>query len=343
MRTAHDAAVALAERYSFADVAALVSAGVVRAPEAGAARLRPLCVFGQRLLDLDAEDFGETELDEYGRPAIPRGLVARSRLCRMPQTPAEQPRGALATLRPAFRLLLEVIDARWRRRDMAALTAVVHIAAEYLPLLAWETVIGHAGDPALLEESVGGPGSRFGDQQDRGCAHRRNDASAANRALRVAAEPPSGWQAYLDRQHSNLAHALATCAAECRQPCTVITRRDDDVRADITRRSEFALALQGSALIRLRHAAPVGHAFGVPSPEEVLEAWDRTRDSLAARGIASLDEPGGEVFPLPGLTRVFSEVASVELTPDTLLADTAAAVVDCLEGRPVPSCPHPAN
>lgn len=336
MRTAHDAAVALAERYSFADVAALVSAGVVRVPESEGARLLPLCVFGQRLLDLDAEDFGVTEHDEYGRPAIPRDLVARSRLCRMPQTPAEQPRGALATLRPAFGLLLEVIDARWRRRDMAALVAVVHIAADYLPLLAWETVIGHAGDPALLEESVGGPGSRFGDQQDRLCAHRRNDASAANRALRVAAEPRSGWQAYLDRQHSNLAHALATCAAECRTPCTVITRLDDDVRAGIARRSEFALALQGSAVVRLRHAAPVGHAFGVPSPEEVLEAWDRTRDSLFARGIASLGEPGGEEFPLPGLTRVFSEVAGVDLAPDTLLADTAAAVIDCLEGRVLP-------
>lgn len=340
MRTAHDAAVALARRYSFGDVTALVAGGLVRPPETWASRLPPLCVFGQRLLDLDAEDFGVPEHDDAGRPAVPRGLVARSRSCRMPQTPREQPRGALATLRPAFRLLLEVIDARWRRREMAALVAVIHIAAEYLPLLAWETALGHAGDPALLEESVGGPGSRFGDQDDRACAHRRNDASAANRALRVAGEPPSGWQAYLDRQHSNMAHGLATCAAECREPCTVITRMDDAVRADLARRCEFALAMQGGALVRLRHAAPVGHGFGVPSPEEVLDAWDRTRESLASRGIAGLDAPGGDGFPLPGLARVFSEIAGTELTPDTLLADTAAVIVDCLEGRSAPEADH---
>ncbi|HEY3681800.1 MAG TPA: hypothetical protein VGL93_02110 [Streptosporangiaceae bacterium] len=332
MRTAHDAAIALARRYSFGDVAALVSAGLVRPPEGRAARLEPLCVFGQRLLDLDAEDFGVLEHDDLGRPTVPRGLVARSRECRMPQTPREQPRGALASLRPAFRLLLEVIEARWHRRDMAALVAVVHIAAEYLPLLAWEPVLGHAGDPALLEESVGGPGSRFGDQDDRACAHRRNDASAASRALRVAGEPPSGWQAYLDRQHSNMAHALATCAAECREPCTVMARHDDATRATLAWRCEIALALQGSAIVRLRHAAPVGHGFGVPSPEEVLDAWERTRDSLALRGVDGLADPDGGAFPAPGLSRLFSAVAGVELTPDTLLADTAEVVVDCLEG-----------
>ena len=324
----------MARRYSFGDVAALVAAGLVRPREDRAARLGPLCVFGQRLLDLDAEDFGETEHDDDGRPAVPRGLIVRSRACRMPQTPREQPRGALATLRPAFRLLLEVIEARWRRRDMAALVAVVHIAAEYLPLLAWEPVLGHAGDPALLDDAVGGPGSRFGDQDDRACAHRRNDASAANRALRVAAEPPSGWQAYLDRQHSNMAHALAVCASDCRAPCSVITRLDAAVRTDLERRCDYALALQSSSLVRLRHAAPVGHGFGVPSPEEVLEAWDRTRESLTARGITGLDDqdgPEGSAFPLPGLTRVFSTVAAIDLTPDTLLADTAEVIVDCLD------------
>lgn len=263
---------------------------------------------------------------------MPRGLIARSRRCRMPQTPREQPRGALATLRPAFRLLLEVIEARWRRREMAALVAVVHIATEYLPLLAWEPVLNNAGDPALLGDAVGGPGSRFGDQDDRACAHRRNDASAANRALRVAAEPPSGWQTYLDRQHSNMAHALAVCAAGCRAPCTVVTRLDETVRADLERRCEYALALQSSSLVRLRHAAPVGHGFGVPSPEEVLDAWDRTRGSLAARGITGLDDPEESAFPLPGLTRVFSAIAATDLAPDTLLADTAEVIVGCLDG-----------
>ena len=54
----------------------------------------------------------------------------------MPQSAKERTRGALLTLRPAYSLLLEVIEARWLRREMAALVAAVHIAAEYLPLLA---------------------------------------------------------------------------------------------------------------------------------------------------------------------------------------------------------------
>lgn len=327
MRTAHDAAIALARRYSFGDVADLTASGLVDLDDSRTEHVRRLCVFGQRLLDLDAEDFGVSEPTTDGRRAVSRELLARSRACRMPQTPNEQPRGALASLRPAYRLLLEVIAARWRRREMAALVAAVHIAAEYLPLLAWEPVLGHAGDPALLHDAVAVPGSRFGDTEDRACDHRRNDTSAAARALRVSGEPGPGWRAYLDRQHSHLAHALAVCAAECRNPCPVSTGLDEAVRSTLELRCDLALTLAGSALVRLRHAAPVGHGFGVPSPEEVTEAWDRTRASLINRGLTALDTTEDTSFPLPGLSTVFSAVAGVDLTPDTLVADTSEALV----------------
>jgi hypothetical protein len=65
----------------------------------------------------------------------------------------------------------------------------------------------------------------------------------------------------------------------------------------------------------------------VPSPHEVTGAWERTRIELARRGgigEAALTEDG---FALPGLVSLFSAIAGTELTPDTLLADTAAEIV----------------
>ena len=335
METAREVLVALARRHAFGEVAALATAGLL--PSAVAPAVAALCAFGQRVLELDAEDFGMPE------PAgeVPADLLKRARASRMPQTPREQPRGALRTLRPAYALLLEVIEIRWRRREMSALVAAVHIAGEYLPLLAWEPVIGHAADPARLATAVGGAGSRFGAQfapgVPRSCDHTRPQQSAAERALRVAGEPPEGWRAYLDRQHSHVAGALGVCAADCRTPCSVITGLDDDVRRDLAARCRLATEFAGGALMRLRHAAPVGHGFGVPSADEVLAAWARTQGSLRhqERGRTALARAATDPYPLPGLPALFSEIATAPIAPDTLLAEVANRVAALAAGAPV--------
>src|SRR5207244_2950400 len=105
VETAHDVLVALTRRYAFGEVAALVPEGT---------GVEPLCAFGQGLLDLDAEDFGAAG---NGNDAVPAELVARAVACRMPQEPRDPGRGALGSLVPVYRLLLEVIAARWRRRE----------------------------------------------------------------------------------------------------------------------------------------------------------------------------------------------------------------------------------
>jgi hypothetical protein len=337
VETAREVLTTLARRYAFGDLAALCEAGAARLPSRVAAEVRLLCSFGQRLLDLDAEDFGMPE--RTGDPVVdafqvPERLLGRARASRMPQSAKERSRGALRTLRPAYGLLLEVIEARWVRREMAALVAAVHIASEYLPLLAWEPVLGHAGDPALLPASVTGPGSRFGvpgaGGRPRDCSLTRPQQSAAERALRVAREPGPGWRAYLDRQHSTLASALCTCATSCRTHCDVMTRLDPEALAALTERCRVAHEFAESALVRLRHAAPVGHGFGVPNPEEVSDAWDRTRTSL---GRLSLGGPVvGEVadYPLPGLPEAFSAAAGHAIVPDTLLRDVADRLVAIL-------------
>ncbi|MFI0421675.1 hypothetical protein [Spongiactinospora sp. 9N601] len=312
--TARDLLVELAARHAFADLGALAPRVL---GERKGERVADVCEFGQRLLSLDAEDFAAEAR------AVPAELRRRARSCHMPQTPREQPRGALATLVPAYGLLLEVIAVRWRRRELSPMTAAVHIAAEYLPLLAFEPALGHAGDPAAWPVGLAAPGSRFGVIGDRECDHTRAEQSAVNRTLRVAAEPGEGWRAYFDRQHSQVAGALATCVARCRAPCAAMDWVAAPDRADLAARAKVALAFADTPLVRLRHAAPVGHGFGVPSAEEVLEAWERSRSALDKNPIGST-AARDDGFPLAGLPSLFSAVAAAPVAPATLLADISA-------------------
>lgn len=351
MQTAYEILVALTDRYAFGEVAALVAEGADgdRLTTRQAAQVQQLCAFGQRLFDLDAEDFGIVDstarggtdsslADRVSGDAVPYELVVRALACRMPQSPGERHRGALGTLRPAYRLLLEVIEAHWRRRETTALVAALHIASEYAPLLAWEPVLGHAGDPGRLPSSVTGPDSAWGDFGDQGCPHTRAEKSAAQRVLRVAGGDAAGWRRFLDRQHSHVAHALGVCATTCERPCSVLTRLGSDDEQRVTAGSRLALAFVDSPIVRLRHSAPVGHGFGVPSPAEVRDAWQSSRATLGRLAPEVLTDDG---CPLPGLPTLFGAIAGTELTPDTLLADTAAAVVATLRD-PTPAQRVPA-
>jgi hypothetical protein len=322
----------LAGRYAFAEVSALVAAGFCdhcRTP-LQLADLQQLCAFGQRLIDLDAEDVGEADAatdanvdhsvaDRVTGDAVPADLVSRSNVARMPRSSSETGRGALSTLRPAFSLLLEAIAVRWRRRETSALVAALHIVSEYLPVLVWEPVLGHAADPARMPASVGGDGSLWGLMDSHDCPHSRPQKSAAGRALRVSSEPDIGWQSYLDRQHSIVAEALRVCGSECRYRCTVLTRHTDAEQKMLAAGCRTAGDFTGSTLIQLRHSAPVGHGFGVPSRREVLTTWMHTRDVLGRLQPAVLVEDG---YPLPGLPSLVSALAGVPIAPDTLILET---------------------
>jgi hypothetical protein len=340
VKTAHEVLLALARRYAFGEVAALVAEGAAGAELDGrdGELIEQLCAFGQRLLDLDAEDFGRPDAlpgagavpgfaDEVAGERVPEELVDRAHACRMPQHPEERVRGALGSMRPAFRLLLEVIAARWHRHETAALVAAIHITSEYLPLLIWEQVLGHAGDPARIRADVTGEACLWGAFEDRECPHTKPEKSAAAHIIRVSGEPVIAWQNYLDRQHSNISHAFAVCAADCRRPCDVFCRYTGEQRAMLTDRCKTALTYVESPIVRLRHAAPVGHGFGVPSTAEVLTAWGWTRTSIGKHQPAVSVEDG---FPLPGLPSLFTALAGVPIAPDTLLADTSTALIDAL-------------
>ncbi len=348
METVRDMLVHLANRYSFRELAHLVGAGAASTflTNREAALVQQLCAYGQRLLDLDAEDLENADAavgastdttlaDLVVDELVPQHLVDRGRRCRMRQSPKETPRAALTTLRPVYRLLLEVMAARWRRRETVALLATVHVASEYATLLAWEEALGHAGDPAELQvdPAFHGPDSCWGRSGDGRCPHTAPMRSAAGRALRVYDEPPAAWTNYLDRQHSIVGEALAMCAATCKTPCSVVTSRTPEDRGQLRERCRIAMAFGSSALVELRHAAPVGHGFGVPSPAEVMEAWQRSRESLGKRGGLGVAATIDDGHPLPGMPSLLGAIVGAGLTPDTLLADTAAEIVTELDRK----------
>jgi hypothetical protein len=165
---------------------------------------------------------------------------------------------------------------------------------------------------------------------DRECDHTKSEQSATNRTLRVSTEPNEGWRAYFDRQHSQVAGALAVCVAACRNPCTAMDWIAPEPYADLQLRARTALSFADTPLVRLRHAAPVGHGFGVPSPEEVLDAWERSRTALDKNPIggAAMKDDG---FPLPGLPSLFSAIAAAEIQPATLLNGVSSHIVTLLE------------
>lgn len=300
-----------------------------------------LCRFAVEVLELDAEDFDTLR-------GVPPDLLAMVHKAHIPSQPDARDRGALTSMVPTYRLFLEVLAVRWDRGELSSVLAVVHLMSEYLPLLAWEPVLGHAGDPARLAAAVTGPGSRWG-TEDRECDHPPSIRRALRHALDLAPEDIERWDRYLDRDHSRVSGALGQCASHavrgrpepariCTAPCSVWTRLDPVLAEDLERRMTLVGVFAGSPVLALRHAAPVGHGFGVPNRRELLADWEETWARLT-RPWADGDNPlagvpaGGE--PLPGLATFLSVVAGIELTPLGVLDRVDELLALRLEVTPV--------
>ena len=151
-------------------------------------RARDLATAAKRVLDLDAEDFGAIAA------AFPRAEW-RDELngaC-FPAEPRSPERGALGSLVPLYELMLEVLDLRALRHEPLQVVVTAHLMAEYLPQLAWESTLGHAGDPLRLREDVG---ERWG-SDDPACAHSSPLRTTARRAFHACSGDLAGYTAYL--------------------------------------------------------------------------------------------------------------------------------------------------
>ena len=335
-------------------VAALLEDAAAQGATAGSPELiraRNLAVAARRVLDLDAEDFTAIAAN-FTEPWAAR--LAES--C-FPAEPRDPVRGALASLVPLYELMLEVVEVRSARRESLQVVVTAHLIGEYLCQLAWESTLGHGGDPLLLGEFVGG--SRWG-TEDPTCAHSSALRSTAKRALNACSGDQEGYTTYLNRFHSRLGDALAVCAVNfetvaagqrpdvadaCSQPCAFVTDIPMDRRRDLDARVRLATIYVNSPIVALRHHAPVGHFFGVPSVQEISLAWMRTWEKLTVpwgdgsnpllqnshvTPVPTLSEP------LPGLASLVSAVAGRPIGPGRLLRDIGQDVGKALLEVSVP-------
>ena len=317
------------------------------APEV--ARARELAAAARRVLDLDAEDFG----------VIAEGLDAswgqRLTASSFPLEPRDRQRGALGSLVPLYELMLEVLELRSQRREPLQIVVTAHLIGEYLAQLAWESTLGHAGDPLRLGDFVAG--SRWG-TRDEECPHSSALRSTAKRALNACNGDTAGYTAYLDKFHSRQGEALAICAMNhetigagerpdvgetCPNPCSFITRQPMEERRDLDARVRLALLYVDSPIVSLRHHAPVGHFFGVPSVQEISNAWLRTWDRLSqpwndGDNPLLTAEHGEQPAPdeaLPGMASLVSAVAGRPVGPGRLVRDIGADIRRLLDGQAV--------
>ncbi len=303
-----------------------------------------LAVAAKRILDLDAEDFGTIGAEFTS--AWARSLEKAS----FPLEPRDPQRGALASLRGLYELMLEVLELRARRHEPLQVVVTAHLIGEYLPQLAWETRLGHGGDPLRMRESVG---ERWGTAST-DCPHSSTARATAKRALNACDGDVVGYTAYLDKFHSRLGNALAVCAMNhdtikagerpdvgttCPTPCEWAVGGSLEERRDLDARVRLALVYQDSAIVALRHHAPVGHFFGVPSNSEISEAWLATWERLNAPwpdGSNPLHVGGGLGLPepseaLPGMSRLVSAVAGRPVGPGRIIrtiGDEISAEID---------------
>jgi hypothetical protein len=299
-------------------------------------RVLALCEAGRRLLDLDAVGFGEVA---GVSPDLRDAVLAMQ----FPPRADATERGSLTSLAPLFGLMLECLELRWQRDETSYVTLLLHLMAEYLPLLAWEPVLGHAADPLRLRPWV--TGTLWATAECPAPQHRK---SAAERVLLLRPESPDGvqaeqWKVYLDRWHARVAGMLRQCALRpgagrpnpesggCDRPCGVVTQLDDDTLADLAARVALASGFADSPVVALRHAAPVGHFFGVPERDEIAQQWKVTVERLCrpwgrpGEGCDVGNPIGGELEvdedeALPGLIGFLSVVAGRPIRPTSLLS-----------------------
>lgn len=167
-------------------------------PAGGPAHLRRaqrLAVAARRVLDLDAEDFGDIA-GGFDAPWARR--LADS--C-FPLEPRDPVRGALGSLVPLYELMLEVLELRSRRREPLQLVVTAHLIGEYLAQLAWESTLGHAGDPLRMAASVDrtapaqagrtSPGSRWGTDDRAARTPRPCGRPPSDRSTPATVTPPA--------------------------------------------------------------------------------------------------------------------------------------------------------
>ena len=141
---------------------------------------------------------------------------------------------------------------------------------------------------------------------DQECAHHRSQRRVAEKVRDgLPMRSDEQWQRFLREEFSRLGEMLTVCATrdgrrvagssvrDCRADCAVWAAVPVPLREHQRRRARLALLLSRSSIVQLRHSAPIGHFFGVPSIDEIELEWaDVVRQ---ARRLADLDVGSGDL------------------------------------------------
>lgn len=310
----------LAERWVFLEVEAAVAASVVET--AGAVDVATICRVARAVLAMDAEDF-----DELPLPVDP-GLAELIRRSAVPESLDElAAMGPNPTLEPLFRLLLEVIAVRWERKEADKVVELLHLLTEFLPHLAWESVVGYPFDPRRLGKRLGGKSSYWGKlDAPESCPHPvsvRRTAAATTRRSDRAIEPffkhiaAVGRGLALCASHVELRGPSGRPLAACPQPCQAWQGLPRKAKRQLEARTAVARLIATSSVANLRNGSTAGHGFDVPEPQELLNAWAASVRHVHAE-ITRLDLVEDLVVPLPPVPESLGAV--------TLPAEVAALV-----------------
>ena len=313
------------------DYGAPATAATTPRPEAHA-KIRNLARLGEAVLNVDTHDFESWCQDDQ----IPQHIRDDLALRIWPLQRQDKPVGALSSLIPTFELLLEVFEIRILKGDISMGLSIIHLMTEYLPLLGWEKEFGHAGNPKQLAAHLLQPNAMW--QTDTCPLNRQQRKAFAN--VLTADDSQRNWNIYLRDNHSRVAASLSVCASvpnpvsavsgqrTCRTPCAIRKGNTDLAWAMVLVRR-----LKESALLTLRHDAPVGHFFSVPQEAEILESWETTWQGLTA----DRDEAPKRENPLhnvirtgalAGLPELLGVVAGIEgaMHPSNLVSKIVAEI-----------------
>ncbi len=305
--------------------------------------IEALTLFGRRLLRLDLEDIALSDRPDLAARlgTETADLAALGRRLNFPRRAADPDRGPLGHPLELVSQLLESLTVRWEHSEVLHIMALIHLLGEYLGHLAWSSVLGDGADPMSLPRHVKGAHSLWGDVEDRRCGHGRAQKKLALRILRAEpARSDQAWVRFLRTDYSRVGDLLSVCATRdsgrawngrvrhCDAPCSVWTRLDGRTQLVMEGRMEIVRWYVRSPLLQLRHSAPVGHFFGVPTRQEIEEQWEVMADRMASR----LDVDLGEGELPRQAARLCSLVAGVEITAGRNLERVAARLGELMVG-----------
>ena len=244
-------------------------------------RILKLATLGNAVINLNLQDVANFVDTHVVNDELEAALLTLS----WPKQAMTNERGPLHDLVPTYQLLLEVIEILAVRGEVAMALSVLHLVAEYLPLLAWQSTLGHAGDPVKFEAQLNAPTTRWNQES---CPLNRQERHAFA-SVSVALESDAKWKTYLKDGHSRVAGALIVCGGvpepasthngqrTCRNPCSVMSGDKS-----LSWKTVLIRRFKESAVLTLRHDSPVGHFFSVPSEVEILATWETSWEGFLA-------------------------------------------------------------